>query len=714
MPLLWLNCAIVMGLALATVTAQAADAAPALDQRPSNTTCLAGPLTGGSAPVTAVNAFPPLQFSGATQVRQHPNDASRFYVSERAGLIRTFRLDGGTATGNRAALDIRYRMAATVRPDSEQWGITSFAFRPGFTSAGGELYVAYNRRVPGGPVQSALSRFTSTDGVTFNPSSERVLLTLQQPGKFHHFGQVQFGSDGFLYLGSGDGNVNEDQAPLPNSRFGKILKINVRTTPPQVQLFALGLRNPWRFTIDGNDLWLGDVGLATREEVNRMNLSKPGGDYGWPMYEGTRCMKGPCSPVGVIPPVHDFGHEVGSAVIGGEVYRGTAMPNLKNHYIFGAAYTPIIFGLNPPDYSTRTTLGQVPSGRVTGFLRLRSGEILANDATAEAGNVWRLVPTAGSSAGTDEVAADVASQLTATGCMANSDHRRFATGVIPYDVNMPLWSDAMSKRRGIALPNGATISIRSDGDFTLPPQTVLLKTFLLESRIVETRLFMNHPGTGGGWRGYTYEWNGTGPDADATLLPGRKVVTLHRPSNNATVTWMFPSREQCLECHTTAAGSSLGLELLQLNRNYTYPSGETANQIETWRKIGMFGGAVPPLAQIGALATRTSGSATERARSYLHANCSFCHRPDGETRVNMDFRYTTSIDDMRVCNVSPGGELQPPGAVRLYPGDPSRSLIPIRMKLRDAFSMPPLGTFVADTAMISTMNAWINTPGVCN
>ncbi|MFO1127066.1 MAG: PQQ-dependent sugar dehydrogenase [Rhodospirillales bacterium] len=693
-------------------TARAAAAAPALDQRPSNTTCLAGPLTGGSGAVTGVNAFPPLQFNAAMQVRQHPIDDSRYYVAERAGVIRTFTVGGGTATNNQIALDIRDRLAATSSSDSEQWGITSFVFRPGFTNAGGEVYVVYNHRVPGGPFQSSVSRFTSTDGITIDASSERQILSVDQPGKFHHWGQVQFGSDGFLYLGSGDGNVNRDQARVPDSRFGKILKINVDTTPPQVQPFALGLRNPWRFTIDGTDLWVGDVGLATREEIDRMKLSQPGGDYGWPMYEGDVCLTGPCSPTGVIPPVHAFSHDVGQAVIGGAIYRGTAMPNLTESYIFGAAYTPIIFALNPPDYTTRTTLGQVPSGRVTGFMRERSGEILANDATSAAGTVWRLVQA--SSAAKDAVAADVASQLTATGCMASGDHRLFAAGVIPYDVNMPLWSDAMTKRRGVALADGQKIAVHTNGDFTLPPQTVLLKTFLLDNQVVETRLFMNHPGSGGGWRGYTYEWNGTGADADATLLTEAKVVTLHRPSNNATVTWMFPSRDQCLQCHTTAAGTSLGLELLQLNRNYTYPSGGTANQIETWRNIGMFSGAVPPLAQIGALATRTSGSTTERARSYLHANCSFCHRPDGGTRLNMDFRYTTSASGMHVCNITPSGNLRLPGVLRLYPGDPSHSLIPIRMKLRNASSMPPLGTFVADTTMITTMNAWINTPGVCN
>ena len=248
----------------------------------------------------------------------------------------------------------------------------------------------------------------------------------------------------------------------------------------------------------------------------------------------------------------------------------------------------------------------------------------------------------------------------------------------------------------------------------LPPRTVLLKSFLLDNKIIETRLFMNHPGPGGGWRGYSYEWNGSGAGDDASLLSSSKVVTLRRPSNDARVSWLFPSREQCMQCHTDAAGTSLGLELVQLNRNYTYPTGRTANQIETWRNIDMFTGGVPPLSQIDALANRSSGTTASRARSYLHANCSFCHRPGGGARVDMDFRFKTATDDMKVCDVRTSGELHIPGTLRLFPGDPGRSMIPIRMQLRNDFKMPPLGSFVVDTTMVDTVKSWIRTRGICN
>jgi Glucose / Sorbosone dehydrogenase len=272
----------VVGLLAMTILPAAA--APGLDERPSNTTCVAASLEGGgggggggggSSNVTAVNAFPSLKFAAPTQVRQHPNEDNRYYVAERRGVIRTFRVVGGDAVEDRVALDIRDRMDNTAKDtsDSEQWGITSFAFAPGFGSSRGDIFVVYNRKVPRGPVRSNLSRFSSNDGRTFSASSERTVLSLDQPGRYHHWGQIQFGPDGSLYLGSGDGSINSALARVPTSRFGKILKINVGASPARITNFAQGMRNPWRFTIDGSEMWVGDVGRQQREEVDRMRLS---------------------------------------------------------------------------------------------------------------------------------------------------------------------------------------------------------------------------------------------------------------------------------------------------------------------------------------------------------------------------------------------------------------------------------------------------------
>jgi uncharacterized repeat protein (TIGR03806 family) len=700
-------------LIIALVIAAAHVDAPALaqaglDGRPSNTTCLAAPLAAGPLEVRGVRAFAPLVFSGPTQVRQGRTEPDRFYVAERRGVIRTFRDNGGGAEGDRVALDIRDRMQFTPADASasEQWGISSFVLAPDFGPDGGFMYVAYNRRpAPDAPVRSSVSRFASTNGLTFDPASETELLSLAQDRPWHHIGQLQFGSDGALYVGSGDGGTRE-RSQDSRSLHGKILRIDLDARPPAITQFASGVRNPWRFSFSDGQLWVADVGWNTWEEITRIPLGDASpANLGWPIYEGNECLIADlCRTPGLTPPTHVFGHDIGSAVIGGLVYRGSQIPALRDHYVFGVASNPELFALTPTSgYTRRIKIGQLPTGRSTGLFRGSDNELYVNDTFS--GAIWRLVPASPGANG-----AEVASRLSETGCMSAVDNSEFAPGVVRYAVNMPLWSDGLGKRRGVALPNDAAIAVDdASGDFALPAGTVLLKSFFLDDRIVETRLFMNHPGATGGWRGYSYEWDAS----DASLLETGKTRVFTTPSGP--VTWLYPSREQCFQCHTPAAGTSLGLELAQIDRDFTYAStGRTANQLDTWRAIGMFDGPVPRSGAVAALATRTTGSVTRRARSYLHANCSFCHRPGGNARVNIDFRFGRPAAVMNVCNVPASGELLIPGTDRLMPGDPRNSMLWLRMNRRDVHQMPPLGTFVIDSAMVETVGSWIRTPGVCD
>jgi hypothetical protein len=216
---------------------------------------------------------------------------------------------------------------------------------------------------------------------------------------------------------------------------------------------------------------------------------------------------------------------------------------------------------------------------------------------------------------------------------------------------------------------------------------------------------MRHPG-GAGWRGYSYEWAGN----DAVLLETGKVKTI------GGITWQYPSREQCKQCHTAAAGATLGLEIAQLNRDFTYPStGRTANQVDTYKLIGLFENEVPWASQLPALATRTGGTATDRARAYLHSNCSFCHRPGGNAQANMDLRYTRTTAGMNVCWQPPlTTNFGDPSLLLVTPGSPEKSLLLLRMWWRDAFGMPPLATSQLDMETLGVMDAWIRTmPGNC-
>ena len=295
--------------------------------------------------------------------------------------------------------------------------------------------------------------------------------------------------------------------------------------------------------------------------------------------------------------------------------------------------------------------------------------------------------------------------LSATGCFATDDPKQPDAGLILYEVNAPLYSDGAKKTRWLALPDGSSMSVAADGDLELPVGSVLVKLFELEGTPVETRLFMRHDD--GEWAGYSYAWRADGSDAE--LLD----TTVARTFGDQE--WIYPSRENCLECHTAAAGRSLGLELAQLNRTVEYSLGRS-NQLRTFEHIGLFDEALPadPLPKLPE-PTGGTGSTTERARAYLHANCSNCHRPGGTDEVTLDLRFETPLSDMLVCGVEPSkGSFGITGAKLLKPGDPDLSMIAFRMHTAIAgVRMPPIGRTLSDTAGGELVDAWIGALDEC-
>ena len=225
---------------------------------------------------------------------------------------------------------------------------------------------------------------------------------------------------------------------------------------------------------------------------------------------------------------------------------------------------------------------------------------------------------------------------------------------------------------------------------------------------METRLFMRH--SDGEWAGYTYEWNAQG--TDATRVVGGKTAPVGSQS------WVFPGEAQCLACHTAAAGRSLGLELAQLNGSLLYPqTGRTANQIATLNAIGLFNPAVSTApSALPALPdpSGASGTLTERARAYLHTNCSHCHRPNGGTPTDLDLRYATALSGTNSCDRSPqAGDLGLTNARIIAPGAAGRSVLVARMNRRDALAMPPLASTVVDAAGVNLLTQWVNSLSNC-
>jgi uncharacterized repeat protein (TIGR03806 family) len=304
-----------------------------------------------------------------------------------------------------------------------------------------------------------------------------------------------------------------------------------------------------------------------------------------------------------------------------------------------------------------------------------------------------------------------AALLSQTGCVEPSEPQQPAATLIPYGIASPLWSDGAAKQRFFALPDAATIVVEDDGDWTFPDGSVLVKTFLLGGRFIETRLLVKIDAFN--WWGFSYEWREDQSDAD--LLPANDVGFERTiTSSSGTQTWHFPSRSQCLQCHTDAAGRSLGPETSQLNFDFEYPSGITSNQVETLAHIGVFSATPEARAAYPDPADATQPPDV-RARSYLHANCSICHRPGGESSVTFDLRFDTPFADTDLCDVAPqSGDLGVAGALRIAPGDPSRSVVSLRMKTLDTnVRMPRIGTRVVDEQGVAVIDAWISSLSGC-
>ncbi len=470
---------------------------------------------------------------------------------------------------------------------------------------------------------------------------------------------------------------------------------------PAVDAGPYGYDSRWRWAFDpvSGELWLADVGQNAYEEVDRI---EKGGNYGWNTKEGFHCYSpsSGCSSAGLIDPLVEYAHDSngGNVVTGGFVYRGTLVPTLVGKFIYGDEGNGRIWAVTTDSAGKYQGALLVDSGYLIGsFAQTFDGEVYALDIAT--GVIAQLTPSGA-------LPPDTFPQLLSeTGCFDASDPKKPVAGLIPYDLNATLWSDGATKERYFAVPDGQKIHVNADGDFVFPNGTVMVKTFLLDGKRVETRLLMRH--SDGTWAGYSYEWNDT--ETEATLLPGAKSKSV------GTHTWNYPSRAQCLTCHTDVAGRTLGPEIGQFNRTYTYPTGRARNELETLAGLGYFDAALP-----GAVNTLQrleapfgSGSLELRARAYLHANCSGCHR-NGAGQGPADFRYSLATHDIGVCNANPtAGDLGVTGAKLLTPGMPSMSIMSLRMHALDSSRMPRLGSIVVDPQGTALVDQWVSSLTTC-
>jgi uncharacterized repeat protein (TIGR03806 family) len=311
--------------------------------------------------------------------------------------------------------------------------------------------------------------------------------------------------------------------------------------------------------------------------------------------------------------------------------------------------------------------------------------------------------------------------LSQTGVFSDTPNRIVTPGLIPYDLNAAFWSDGADKSRWIAVPRGR-IAFSSTGEWRFPDGTVFVKDFDLPTnaadpgakRRLETRILVRD--SEGGVYGVVYRWRADGSDAD--LIAGAQTETIAVKGSDGEThpqTWYYPSREDCRTCHTANAGGVLGVKTRQLNRSFTYASGVTDNELRTWNHLGLFTPAFKDeaLAAFPALAGMNdpSRSLQDRARSYLDANCSQCHRPGG-TVANFDARYDTPLPDQALID---GPVLIDQGIDRprvISPHDIWRSIAYMRIDTVGDIKMPPLARETVDEKGVRLIADWINSmPG---
>lgn len=353
------------------------------------------PVPPQTPTVETRQVFENLDFQTLVALVQAPGDDSRWFAVEQTGVVRVFDNDLDVTTS-----DVFVDISPVVVSGGER-GLLGMAFHPDFAT-NGEAFLSFNS-TGAGNLTSRVSRFRSLDnGLTLDPGSEENLLLLFQEFNNHNGGNIAFGPDGFLYIGFGDGGSGND----PNNRaqdtrnlFGAMLRIDVNGAAPYgipadnpfagnpictqgfggadcPEIFAYGLRNPWRWSFDRQtgELWLGDVGQGQWEEVDNI---RRGENYGWRLREGAHCNTATpdtCDRTGLTDPFWEYDHGQGRSITGGYVYRGNEIASLDGHYIFGDFGSGRVWGI-PVDGSSGATELLSTSWSISSFAEDNAGEL---------------------------------------------------------------------------------------------------------------------------------------------------------------------------------------------------------------------------------------------------------------------------------------------------------------------------------------------------
>jgi uncharacterized repeat protein (TIGR03806 family) len=687
-------------------------------------------------PYTMVRTYPKIKFFESLELTPVPGKKA-WVVAERPGKIFTFDADPAKAEP-KVMLDVKHTVYGVV-------------LHPKFQENG----FIYLSEVPDvdkeTPIGTRVVRYTVADRekMIADPSTAKVIIAWPNGG--HNGGCLRFAPDGTLYISTGDGSGIADSKQTGQSLetvLGKILRIDVdkqddrknyaipkdnpfvNTKGARGEIWCYGIRQSWKISFDtatGN-LWAGEVGQDLWESVY---LIEKGGNYGWSVSEGSHPFRPErkAGPTPILKPLIEHNHSEFRSLTGGFVYHGKKHPELQGAYIYGDYDTGRVWMLRYDEKAKKVIEHKELAKtrlRIVAWAQDSDGEVYSLNFIDGGIHELALAPPA------PKGQPEFPRKLSETGLFSDTAKLIPEKGLIPYSVNAELWSDGATKERYIALPGNSKIEFEtvtypqpapgSVPGWRFADGTVLVKTFSLETEAgkktrLETRLLVATR-VGGTeeygdqvWHGYTYIWNDAQTDAELADIKGvDKVYTIKTATGEKKQNWHFPSRAECTMCHTVTAKYALGVNTAQMNHDHNY-GGVVANQLATLEHIGVFDKKLPkPPAELEKIADYRDPKAdlNARARAYLFANCSHCHRKWGGGNAEFQLLTTLPLEDLGVVNVKPAqGTFDMKDPRLLVPGEPDRSMIYHRMKLLGLGRMPHIASNVVDEQAVKLIGDWI-------
>lgn len=681
-------------------------------------------LTGSPEPplpYTVRTAFDRLEFQAPLYALQAPDGGPLLVV-----------LAGGEAERPSRVVALKNDPQATDTWDFFELPrrlIYSICFHPRFAT-NRQVFVFSNGPWNEGGRHDRVTRYTVSPEFCIEPESEKLILEWKSGG--HDGGDMAFDAAGMMYISAGDGSTDSDtlnSGQTVDDLLGSILRIDVdhaegerayripqdnpflKLPGARPELWAIGLRNPWRMSFDrvSGQLWVGVNGQDLWETAH---LVRPGENYGWSVFEGSHpfYLGRQLAPVPHTPPTIEHHHADFRSLTGGVVYHGAKFPDLEGAYIYGDYSSGRIWGMKHdgerPEWHRELADTAL---QIAGFCLTSDGELLVVD---HGGGIDRL-----------ESAPSVAQPtafprlLSETGLFASTAAHQPAPGLIPYSVNAPAWMDGATAERFVALPPGGQVEFDSARSWGFPDGTALVQTLSLErapgdpsSRFrVETRVLLKQQGE---WAGYSYRWNDEQTDAELAPKSGEDAPFSLRGPNGAALEkpWRIPSRMECLACHSRAANFVLGVSAPQLDREHSYAA-TADNQLRAWNHVGLFKDPLDDDREPTNKLVDPYDPAQDveaRARSYLHVNCAACHVEAGGGNAKMELGHGTERGRMNLIGARPQHDtFGVDNAMLVFPGDPERSILWQRLVRRGAGQMPPLVSRARDEAAVELFRAWI-------